>query len=66
MYAIRSYYVLLRGDEEGALALVEERLREDPDDPHALENYRYASTAVLLQRGRDALFDGRVEEALVV
>lgn len=57
-------WMIRRGQFAEALEASERLHRENPDDPEALVDYRYASTAFLLQQGREALFEDDIDEAL--
>jgi tetratricopeptide (TPR) repeat protein len=56
--------LLRRGRYVQALEQAERAHREAPQDARAEREYRLASAAVLLERGRRLLFDDRDEEAL--
>jgi tetratricopeptide (TPR) repeat protein len=58
--------LLRQGQYAEALRQAEKAHRQDPDDPRATEEYRLASAAVLLERGRRALFEDRDHEALAL
>jgi tetratricopeptide (TPR) repeat protein len=49
---------------EEAVQLAAERSQENPEDARARDLYRDASVALILDQGRQALFDGRLEDAL--
>jgi tetratricopeptide (TPR) repeat protein len=59
-------WMIRRGRFAEAVREAEALYRASPDDPAAFEDYRYASTAALLDQGRRALFDRRVDEALAL
>ena len=52
------------GDFEGALVLAEEQAEETPDDPYAQDVKRMAQVAVLMDAGREAHYEGQLDEAL--
>ena len=56
--------LLREGRYARALEQAEREHRRRPDDPEAEDEYRLASTAVLLERGRRTLFEGNNTEAL--
>jgi tetratricopeptide (TPR) repeat protein len=49
---------------EEALKLASERAERDPDDPQAQALERDAAVALLIERGRNAVFERRYEDAL--
>jgi len=50
---------------EAAVQLAAEHAEEHPDDPEARAAHRVATAALLMQRGREAFYEGELQEAAV-
>ncbi|MDA1265508.1 MAG: hypothetical protein O2816_10565 [Planctomycetota bacterium] len=57
-------YLVGQGDYKTALTRAQTSFEANPDDAAVAADYRLASVAFLLARGREATFEGRDEEAL--
>lgn len=58
-------YLVAAGDFRGAVTMARDAWQAAPQDQGAVEDYRFATVAFLLERGRSHTFAGRDEEALV-
>ena len=58
-------YLVAQGDFRVALQQARDAWEADPANLELEEDYRFATVAILLERGRQATFDGRDEEALL-
>ena len=57
-------YLVAQGDFTDAVAQARAAWEAAPEDPAAAKDYRFATVAFLLERGRTATFEGRDDDAL--